>query len=101
MSLMVQTRQTLIQGFALDALFRKKKLVVSDADIDDVCSLMNPQNPQAVRRELQDNGRNFVLREMVERYCANKWLVEHANITYTEPEEAAAENTAAEDGADA
>lgn len=89
MQLMMQTRQSLIQGFALDALFRHEHLVVTDEDIDEACELMSPRNPKAARRDMEENGRNFALREIVERYCANKWLVDHAEITYKKPEEGA------------
>lgn len=84
MQLMMQTRQNLIQGYSLDAVFRHEGLVVSDSDIDAVCKMLNPRDPLSVRREMEQTGRNFALREIVERYCANNWLVEHANITYQE-----------------
>ena len=85
MQIMLQTRQNLVQGFSLDALFRHEGLIVSDEDINEVCAMINPRNPRATRREFEDNGRNFALREIAERLCANKWLVEHANITYKDP----------------
>ena len=80
MLMMMQTRQQLVTGFALDAVFRKKKLVVSEEDIMDACKNMNPQYPSRVRKELEDTGRNFVLRESAERVCAAKYLVKHAII---------------------
>lgn len=80
MLMMMQTRQQLVTGFALDAVFRKKKLVVSEEDIVDACKNMNPQYPSRVRKELEETGRNFVLRESAERVCAAKYLVEHAII---------------------
>lgn len=80
MLMMMQTRQQLVTGFALDAIFRKKKLVVSEEDIVDACKSMNPQYPSRVRKELEETGRNFVLRESAERLCAAKYLVKHAII---------------------
>ena len=80
MLMMIQTRQQLVTGFSLDAVFRKKKLVISEEDIMDACKNMNPQYPSRVRKELEETGRNFVLRESAERLCAAKYLVEHAII---------------------
>ena len=101
MQVMMQTRQNLVQGYALDALFRHEHLVVSDEDINDACTMMNPRDPRAVRRELESTGRNFALRETAERVCANKWLVDHANITISDASEKAAEEKAdAEPAAD-
>lgn len=100
MQVMIQTRQNLIQGYALDALFRHENLVVSDDDINDVCRMMNPRDPRAVRRDLEDNGRNFVLREAAERLCANKWLVEHAEIL-TDDESGKDADSSASDEAEA
>lgn len=92
MMLMMQTRQMLVQGYALDALFRHEGLVVGEEDIQEACASMNPQNPEGVRRQMEGSGRGFALREAAERIKANKWLVEHANITVQGVEEAAAPN---------
>ena len=81
MMMMMQTRQMLVQGYALDALFRHEGLVVSDEDVQEACAAMNPQNPQGVRRQMEESGRGFALREAAERIKANKWLLEHADIT--------------------
>lgn len=87
-SLMValQSRETLAQGYALDAVFRHEHLKVTDADVAATCRAMNPQNPQAVCRDMEDNGRGFALREACERYVANKWLADHAIVTVMQPD---------------
>ena len=90
MMMMMQTRQMLVQGYALDALFRHEGLVVSDEDVQEACAAMNPQNPQGVRRQMEESGRGFALREAAERIKANKWLLEHADITVKDPNEAPA-----------
>ena len=87
MMMMMQTRQMLVQGYALDALFRHEGLVVSDEDVQEACAAMNPQNPQGVRRQMEESGRGFALREAAERIKANKWLLEHADITVKDPNE--------------
>lgn len=84
MMMMMQTRQMLVQGYALDALFRHEKLVISDEDIEEACRSMNPQNPQGVRRQMEESGRGFALREAAERIKANRWLLEHAKVTVQE-----------------
>ena len=90
MIMMMQTREMLVQGYALDALFRHEGLVVSDEDVQEACAAMNPQNPQGVRRQMEESGRGFALREAAERIKANKWLLEHADITVKDPNEAPA-----------
>ena len=98
MMMMMQIRELLVQGFALDALFRHEHLVVSDDDINEACHLMNPQiNPKMLRQRLEQTGRGFMLRESAERLCANKWLVEHANITVASDEVDAKEEHAEEE----
>lgn len=86
MMLMMQIRETLVQGYALDALFRHEGLVVTDEDLEDACRLMNPQNPQMARQQMESSGRGFALREIAERMKANKWLLEHAEVTVAEPQ---------------
>ena len=84
MMMMMQTRQMLVQGYALDALFSHEGLVVGEEDILEACTSMNPQNPKGVRRQMEVSGRGFALREAAERIRANKWLLEHAKVTIKE-----------------
>lgn len=87
MMMMLQTREILVQGFALDAVYRHEKLNVSDADIEEACASINPQmNPKQIRQQFEQNGQFFALRESAERIKANKWIVEHAKINYIEQE---------------
>ena len=73
-----------MQGYALDALFSHEGLVVGEEDILEACTSMNPQNPKGVRRQMEESGRGFALREAAERIRANKWLLEHAKVTIKE-----------------
>lgn len=83
MMLMMQAREVLTQGYALDAIFRHFGLTVTDEDYDAVCRAMNPQaNPRQLREMIQQRGQGFALRESAERYKANKFAVENANIEY-------------------
>ncbi len=84
MTLMMQIRENLVQGYTLDAVFTHEKLAVSDEDIEDACRAMNPQNPEMVRVQMEGTGQGFALRELAERRAASKWLVDHANITVKE-----------------
>lgn len=88
MMTMLQTRQMLVQGYALDAVFRHEGLAITDDDLREACAAMGGQNPDLTRRQLEESGRGFVLREAAERLRANKWLVEHA-IMREEPQEGA------------
>ena len=86
MMMMLQTRATLAQGYALDALFRHEKMTLDEADLEEAAKAMNPQNPAAARREMEESGRGFALRELAQRMKANAWLLEHAEIVEKEPE---------------
>lgn len=86
MMLMLQTREMLVQGFALDAVFRHEKLVLTDEDIEATCRSVNPgMNPKALRQQLEQSGRGFALRESAERMKANKWALEHAVVNVVDP----------------
>lgn len=85
MMLMLQTRQNLIEGYSLDALYRHEKLTIDDEDLLDAARTMNPQQPQMVKERMLQSGYGYALRESAARMKANKWLVEHANITVEQP----------------
>lgn len=90
MMLMLQIRQMVVQGYALDAIFRHEGLAITEEDIDTAAAAMNPQaNPKNIRKQMEEAGRGFALRESAERLKANKWLVDHAIITETQPAQAA------------
>lgn len=85
MMLMIQTREVLVQGFVLDAVYRHAKLNITDEDIDAACRSMNPQaHPRQIRQQFEQTGTMFALREAAERLKANKWAVEQAKITYVD-----------------
>ena len=81
MMMMMQTRQNLIEGYSLDALFRHEKMALSEDDIFEACRAMSPQQPQMVREQMEKAGCGFILRESASRMKANRWLVENADIT--------------------
>lgn len=85
MLMMMQAREMLVQGYALDALFRHEKLTLTEDDLDAAARSMNPQDPKAVRRGMEENGQGFALREAAERMKANRWLLEHAEVIVEEP----------------
>lgn len=85
MMLMMQTRQTLVEGYSLDALFRHEKLSIDDDDLFDAARLMDPQNPQQVKDRMLESGFGYALRENARRIKAGKWLVEHANVEVEQP----------------
>lgn len=87
MMLMMQTREVLVQGFCLDAVYRHERMTLTDADLDAACLAMNPQgNPSYLRQQLEAAGRGFALRETAERNKALRFVVEKAVITEQEPE---------------
>lgn len=88
MMLMLQVRQMLTQGFALDAYFRHFGMTTDQDDLLEACRAMNPQaNPQQMLQQIEAGGQMFALRESAERLKANKDLVEKAEIEVIDPED--------------
>ncbi len=85
MMLMLQTRQMVVQGYSLDALFRHEKMELTDEDVMAACRSMNAQNPEMVKQMAEQSGSMFALREVAERMKANKWLLDHAEVTVADP----------------
>ena len=102
MMLMMQTREVLVQGFCLDAVYRHERMTLTDKDLEDACYGMNPQaNPKMMRQQLEDSGRGFALRETAERLKAARFVTAHAVITTAETlESPAPQETIAEVEAD-
>ena len=98
MFLMLETRQQLVQGYALDAYYRHFNLSYTDQDVLEVCKSINPRQPERLRKQLEAGGLGFSLRESAQRLCAAKHLVEHADIKVKgeDDEEPATEEEAAE-----
>lgn len=84
MMLMVEMRQQLVIGFALDAYYRHEGLMYTEEDLDEVCFQMDPRNPKRARANMERNGFGYALRESAERLRACKHLVEHAEIKVSE-----------------
>ncbi len=80
MMLMVSMRQSLVQGYCLDAYYRHYNLSYTEEDLDDSCFQINPRNPRAARQQMEKSGLGFALREAAERLRACKHLVENAEI---------------------
>ncbi len=75
MMLMMQTREVLVQGFCLDAVYRHERMTLTDKDLEDACLGMNPQgNPKTMREQLEASGRGFALRETAERLKAARFV---------------------------
>ena len=98
MMLMMQTREVLVQGFCLDAVYRHERLTLTDKDLEDACLGMNPQgNPKMMRQQLEDSGRGFALRETAERLKAARFVASQAKITVADaPASPAADASKAE-----
>ncbi len=84
MMMMLSMRQSLVQGYALDAYYRHEKLSYTEEDLDESCFQINPRDPKFVRKQMEKNGLGYALREAAERLRACKRLVETAEITERE-----------------
>ena len=106
MMMMMQTREMLVQGYALDALFRHEKHGAHRrGHARRPAAAMNPQ--QNPKRRASTRWRRPAaasrLREAAERMKANRWLVDHAIVNVVDPRaaQAAPEAAAAPAGEDA
>ena len=85
MMVMMQVREMLVEGYALDALFAHEGLAATDADYLAAAQQINPQaKPEDTRKQLERSGRGFILRETAERYAATEYLLEHAGVEIAE-----------------
>ena len=91
MMLMLQARQMLASGYALDAVFRHEKLSITDDDLMAAAAQLNPQDPAGAKRQMEEAGQGFALREIAERQKANEYLVAHATIKDINPSAPVAE----------
>ena len=96
MLLMMQTRQNLVQGYSLDAVYRHEGLKINDDDLNEAAARISPKNPRGIRKQMEDEGQGYTLRELAQRVKANKWVLEHATINYQE--EAPTDYEAGEEG---
>ncbi|MBP5314120.1 MAG: trigger factor, partial [Eggerthellaceae bacterium] len=83
MFLMVQARQMLVEGFALDAVYRHEKLTIDEDDINEACLQLAPNvDPKETRQIMESSGEGFILRETAERLKANKYVLQTAKKTF-------------------
>ena len=80
MNVMSQARESLRQGFALDALFEYENLELTDADFDLALHEMAPGSEDVARRNFQDNDAWFILKSMAKRYKAHTFLMDNAVV---------------------
>ncbi|MBE6466849.1 trigger factor [Denitrobacterium detoxificans] len=78
MMIAMQARESLRQGFALDAYFRHMGQEVTDADIEAALHEMTPGHEEQARANFDKNGAWFVVRETAARLKAHNDVVSKA-----------------------
>ena len=78
MTVMMQARESLRQGLALDALFEHLGMELDDADIDRALTELAPGAEEEARKNFQANDAWFIVRNMAVRLKAHDWLMETA-----------------------
>jgi trigger factor len=81
---MMQSKENLVQGYTLDALFSHEKFILTDEDILEACKTIDKENPSLIRKQMEYSGCGYMLKETAERLKASNWIVEHANIIVEE-----------------
>ena len=77
-----EAKEVAAQTLALDALYKHLELEITDEDIDKEFQVVD--DPAAVRKQWEDNGRMSELREAIRRRKATEWLIENAVVTLDE-----------------
>lgn len=80
MMAMLQARQVLKEGYALDAFARHEHLEVDDVAVNEVCAGMDPANPAEMRRMMERGGLGYSLREAALRLKAGRLVAERAIV---------------------
>ena len=75
MDVMMQARESLRQGFALDALYEHLQLPVSEADMEKALAELAPGNIELARESFNRNNAWYIVRQMAERFKAHEWLM--------------------------
>lgn len=82
MELLMQAREMLAQGLALDALAEHLRLTIEDSDVDAIFGGRTPEETAAARKACEEAGDMPRAREAALRSKALAWLVETATIEY-------------------
>ncbi len=86
MQVMLQARDIIRQGFALDRYFEVMCDELTEEDIEDAFESFAPGNAEAVRKQFEDTGRRYAILEVARRLKAHKVLAANAVIHYQEIE---------------
>ncbi|MGI6221152.1 MAG: trigger factor [Coriobacteriales bacterium] len=86
MQVMLQARDIIRQGFALDKYFEVMVGELNDEDIEEAYRSFAPGNEDAVRAQFEGTGRLYAVREVARRLKAHKHLAERAIIHYQDIE---------------
>lgn len=78
MTVMMQARESLRQGLALDALFEHLGMELEGADYDRALTELAPGAEEDARRSFQANDAWFIVRNMAVRLKAHDWLMKTA-----------------------
>ena len=78
MTVMMQARESLRQGFALDALFDHLGLELDDADIDRALAELAPGAEDQARKNFQANDAWYIVRNMAVRLKAHERVMQTA-----------------------
>lgn len=79
---LIQTREMVAQGLALDAMAEHVGLDVTDEEIDVVFGGRTAEQNAAARKEAEKAGQLADYRQLALRNKTLKWLVDHAKVVY-------------------
>ncbi|MBR2522655.1 MAG: hypothetical protein IKE61_05980 [Coriobacteriales bacterium] len=87
MQIMLQARDVVRQGFALDAIYNERFGELKDEDIDKAFKAISQKNPEDVKQDFIESGRWFSILEVAKRLKAHNWLMCTAEVeTFEMPE---------------
>ena len=86
MQVMLQARDVIRQGFALDRYFEVMCDELTDEDIEEAYSSFAPGNEEKAREQFEGTGRLYAVHEVARRLKAHRVLAENAIIHYQDIE---------------
>ncbi len=81
LQIMLQARDMIRQGFALDKLYEEKIGEITDEDLEEAYKAFAPGQEEEAKKQFQETGRLYAVREVAKRLKAHRWLLETAKVT--------------------
>lgn len=80
MNVMMQARESLRQGLALDALYQHLGITLTKQDYDNALTELAPGYEEEARKNFQRDNAWFIVEDLAKRQIAQRWLMENSTF---------------------